>query len=140
MGTSQSLPFVMLTHLLVSLILLFLATTRVDNPLLLSSGSLLEKPFILEVIEFREDLSGISWSIFSCSEKSLTRRSQWMMMMKMKKKPPKKHQRRLFRTSELAKLVKTKMMKKRKRLPGSQKVLLTPPAIRSESDYRGPPP
>merc|ERR1712086_371570 len=104
----------MLTHLLVSLILLFLATTRVDNPLLLSSGSLLEKPFILEVIEFREDLSGISWSIFSCSEKSLTRRSQWMMMMKMK------------------------MMKKRKRLPGSQKVLLTPPAIRSESDYRGP--
>merc|ERR1711935_834084 len=111
MGTSQSLPFVMLTHLLVSLILLFLATTRVDNPLLLSSGSLLEKPFILEVIEFREDLSGISWSIFSCSEKSLTRRSQWMMMMKMKKK-----------------------------LPGSQKVLLTPPAIRSESDYRGPPP
>merc|ERR1712194_369789 len=130
-------PFVMLTHLLVSLILLFLATTRVDNPLLLSSGSLLEKPFILEVIEFREDLSGISWSIFSCSEKLLTRRSQWMMMMKMKKKPPKKHQRRLFRTSEPAKLAK---MKKRKRLPGSQKVLLTPPAIRSESDYRGPPP
>merc|ERR1711935_913894 len=119
MGTSQSLPFVILTHLLVSLILLFLATTRVDNPLLLSSGFLLEKPFILEVIEFREDLSGISWSIFSCSEKLLTRRSQWMMMMKMKKKPPKKHQRRL---------------------PGSQKVLLTPPAIRSESDYRGPPP
>merc|ERR1711935_559578 len=108
---------------------------RVDNPLLLSSGSLLEKLFILEVIEFREDLSGISWSIFSCSEKSLTRRSQWMMMMKMKK-----NQKRLFRTSELAKLVKMKMMKKRKRLPGSQKVLLTPPAIRSESDYRGPPP
>merc|ERR1712194_773595 len=131
-------PFVMLTHLLVSLILLFLATTRVDNPLLLSSGSLLEKPFILEVIEFREDPSGISWSIFSCSEKSLTRRSQLMMMMKMK--TTKKHQRRLFRTSELAKLVKTKMMKKRKRLPGSQKVLLTPPVIRSESDYRGPPP
>merc|ERR1711935_467891 len=132
----QSLPFVMLTHLLVSLILLFLATTRVDNPLLLSSGSLLEKLFILEVIEFREDPSGISWSIFSCSEKSLTRRSQLKMMMK----PSKKHQRRLFRTSELAKLVKTKMMKKRKRLPGSQKVLLTPPPIKSESDYRGPPP
>merc|ERR1712153_44596 len=131
-------PFVMLTHLLVSLILLFLATTRVDNPLLLSSGSLLEKPFILEVIEFREDLSGTSWSIFSCSEKSLTRRSQWMMMMK--KKLPKKHQKKLFRTSEPAKLAKMKMMKKRKRLPGSQKVLLTPPAIRSESDYRGPPP
>merc|ERR1711935_1172998 len=132
----QSLPFVMLTHLLVSLILLFLATTRVDNPLLLSSGSLLEKLFILEVIEFREDLNGISWSIFSCSEKLLTRRSHLMMMMKMKKKLPKK----LFRTSEPAKLAKMKMMKKRKRLPGSQKVLLTPPAIRSESDYRGPPP
>merc|ERR1711935_490275 len=97
----QSLPFVMLTHLLVSLILLFLATTRVDNPLLLSSGSLLEKLFILEVIEFREDLSGISWSIFSCSEKSLTRRSQLMMMMKMKMKPPKKHQRRHFRTGQV---------------------------------------
>merc|ERR1711935_1067573 len=134
----QSLPFVMLIHLLVSLILLFLATTRVDNPLLLSSGSLLEKLFILEVIEFREDLNGISWSIFSCSEKLLTRRSHLMMMMK--KKLPKKHQKKLFRTSEPAKLAKMKMMKKRKRLPGSQKVLLTPPAIRSESDYRGPPP
>lgn len=63
-----------------------------------------------------------------------------MMMMKMKKKLNLKNSQKTLSKTLEDKVPKMKRMKRRKKPPGSQKVLLKPPPIKSESEYRGPPP